>query len=279
MKPMTKQKNNRWIDLILLALFWIALFPDVSGLELHQWLGIAAIVLAVWRLAEHRSGMEAVTLRFFTRTSPKARLHYLLDAGVMLGFAMILLTGLMISTWLDLPLDDLAAWTHVHLIVSVFTLMLVVLKLILHWRRVADSARRHVFDPVFTKSGGGTTRPMNPVGRRDFLKVVGVLSVATAATLRGLFDDPQQVHAGSVFVNSPVDDPIEPSGNAAAGQPTDAGGGSTALGSGATQSVPAAEPTAAACVIRCPNGCSFPGRCRRYVDQNGNNLCDNGECL
>ena len=34
-----------------------------------------------------------------------------------------------------------------------------------------------------------------------------------------------------------------------------------------------------ACVVRCSRGCSYPGSCRRYTDQNNNGLCDLGECL
>jgi len=33
------------------------------------------------------------------------------------------------------------------------------------------------------------------------------------------------------------------------------------------------------CVIRCTRACAYPGKCRRYVDENGNYLCDLGECL
>jgi hypothetical protein len=282
---MDKQKMNWWIDLVLVSLFWISFFPDFTGLELHQWLGIAAMALAVWHLIKHWSWVEAVTLRFFSRTSPQARLNYLVDAGVMLGFVMILLTGLFISTWLDLPLSDLAAWTHVHLMVSVFTLLLVVLKLVLHWRWVAHAARRCVFDPVFLRARrDALPRSANPVDRRDFLKVAGILGVATVATLHGLFDDTQQVQAESVLPNQSGGDPPQPTATLAVpGQSSDAADASTPLESVATQAAPAAEPTAAApataCVVLCPNGCSYPGRCRRYVDRNGNNLCDNGECL
>ena len=33
------------------------------------------------------------------------------------------------------------------------------------------------------------------------------------------------------------------------------------------------------CVIRCDKECAFPGLCRRYIDENQNQLCDLGECL
>lgn len=48
----------------------------------------------------------------------------------------------------------------------------------------------------------------------------------------------------------------------------------------ATQSTTAAESTAATtCVVRCKNGCSYPGHCKRYTDSDGNNRCDYGECM
>ena len=33
------------------------------------------------------------------------------------------------------------------------------------------------------------------------------------------------------------------------------------------------------CLVLCPRACVFPGECRDYLDKNGNNLCDLGECL
>ncbi len=273
---MEKQKSHWWIDLVLLSLFWISFFPDLTGLEIHEWLGIAVMILALWHLVVHWSWVESVTLRLFSRTSFQARIQYLMDLGVMLGFVMILLTGLLISTWLDLPLYDLAAWTHIHLMVSVFTLLLVVLKLVLHWRWIAAAVRRHVFDPVFVRAEtGGTPHRANPVDRRDFLKLTGVLGAATVITVHGLFEDSADARAPSSAADAAeVEDP-QPTGAAVASpQAADAAAESTAT----SQSMTTAT-AAPACTVLCPNGCSYPGRCRRYVDTNGNNLCDNGECL
>lgn len=282
---MEKAKSNWWIDLILFIIFWISFFPDFTGLEIHQWLGIAAMALALWHLIKHWTWVETVTLRFFSHTSTQARMNYLVDLGVMLGFVMILMTGLLISTWLNLPLYDLAAWTHIHLMVSVFTLLLVVLKLILHWRWVANAGRRYVLDPVFLRAGtDGLQRPVNPVDRRDFLKLTGVLGVAAVATIHGLFDDAQAAQAQSVLPDLSETDNSHPTATATPSQePLDAAAGSIPSEAISTQAAPTLEPPTAepttACVVLCPNGCSYPGRCRRYVDLNGNNLCDNGECL
>jgi hypothetical protein len=272
---MEKAKTNWRIDAALLALFWISFFPDFTGLEVHQWIGIAAVGLALGHLLAHWSWVENVTLGFFSRAPSRARIYYLLDLGVMAGFIMILTTGLLISTWLDLPIYDLAAWTHVHLMASVFTLLLVVLKIVLHWRWVANTVRRHVLDPVFARpKPGSLPRPANPVDRRDFLKLAGVLGAATVLTVHGLFDETDEAQA-----QAPSPD-AQPAGAGAVPQTVE----STAepsTPSAASPVVQAPTDTAvpAACVVRCPNGCSYPGRCRRYTDANANGLCDNGECL
>lgn len=277
---MGKNKTNWWIDAALGLLFWISFFPELTGLALHEFLGAAAVGLALIHLGLHWSWVETVTLRFFSRAPSRARRYYLLDLGVMLGFVMVLLTGLLISTWLDLPLYDLAAWTHVHRMASVFTLLMVVFKLVVHWRWIASCARRYVFDPVraFFASSAPPRRP-SPLGRGDFLKVTGILGAATVLTVHGLFDSPVEAQAQSIPAEPAESDP--PVSSEAADSPPEsfpsAADGAAEAAEGPPDPTPTASPDA--CTVLCPNGCAYPGRCRRYVDRNGNNRCDNGECL
>jgi hypothetical protein len=277
---MEKNKSNWWIDLILLGLFWISFFPGLTSLALHEWLGLAAVLLAVWHLIAHWAWVEAVTLKFFSRLSAQSRIFYMLDFAVLVGFVMILSTGLLISTWLDLPLYDMAAWTRIHLMVSVFTLALAALKLILHWRWIACTARRYAFEPVFGSApAAGSSRTANPVSRRDFLFISGLFGAATVLTIHSLFDAPLEAQAQSAISESP--DPEDPQPTAATAETPASGSVETkAEAPTAAQIPPSPTPEpAVACVVRCPNGCSYPGQCRKYVDRNGNNLCDNGECL
>jgi len=276
---MEKNKSNWWIDLALFGLFWIAFFPELTSLALHEWLGLAVVALSAVHLIVHWNWVETITLRFFSCAPGRARIYYLTDLGVMLGFLMILITGLLISTWLDLPLYDFAAWTHIHLMVSVFTLGMVVLKLILHWRWIALAMRRYAVKPVFGRPAGGAARAASPVSRRDFLKVSGVLGIASAVTIHGLFDNPSEAQAQSALPDAAEADKLQPTNTAAVSAIAE-NEEPPAPGATATQATPgpAIEPTNA-CVVLCPNGCSYPGRCRKFIDRNGNNLCDNGECL
>jgi hypothetical protein len=282
---MAQHKTHWRIDLMLLALFWASCFPNFTGLELHQWLGVAAAGLAAWHMLAHWKWILAVTRRFFSGTAFQARLFYVLDAGVLLGFCMILLTGMMISTWLDLPLYDFAAWTHVHLMVSVFTLLLAAVKLLLHWRWVAASVRQFVFSrasmPIDARD---PQRPGYPVGRRDFLKLTGILGAASAVTIHGMIDKSLRASNSSSITDQPGDGNPQPSATAASPlQTSDQNPDPPAPVPAPLEAIPTPDPPAMeltySCTVRCPNGCVYPGQCRRYTDSNHNGRCDNGECL
>ena len=175
-----KHKWNWMMDATLLAGFLATFFLDLTGLVAHQWLGIAVGLLAGYHLVSHWNWVKSVTLRFMGQTSRQARRYYVLDAGLMLGCAVILVTGWVISSWLALPLDNYAVWSNVHVAASIITLLIVVGKIGLHWRWVVKTAQR-LFVPA---APAVASRPMPPVSvsarmdRRSFLALMGVVSIS-----------------------------------------------------------------------------------------------------
>ena len=251
-----KQKRNWIIDAVLFGGFLVALWLDLTGLALHQWLGIAVGALAGYHLVAHWTWVEAVTSRLFGRANRQSRQFYAVDAGLAVGFATIAVTGLVISTWFDLGLASYAIWRNVHVLASVVTLALVVAKIGLHWRWIVSTARRRIFPPPAPLR---KTEPEQPVpvaaqiGRRDFVRLMaGVGAVALLAGVNVLdgSDDDQSVASASQV-----------------------SGGTQALTATSTTS------TSGACTIRCGKRCSYPGHCRKYTDSNNNGRCDLGECL
>ena len=252
-----KPKTNWIIAAVLFGGFLLALCLDMTGLPVHQWLGLAVGALAGYHLAAHRHWVVAVTNRFSGRTSRQARTFYVIDAGLALGFAAILLTGLVISTWLDLALTSYAAWRAAHVVASILTLALVVLKIGLHWRWIAGVARRSIFPTSGAGSRPASAPPVPPaigVDRRDFIKLMGGVSVV--AMLAGV-----QALSGGDAVQTE-----EPS----TAQASESANALVSESSGSATS---------SCAVRCRKGCSYPGQCRRYTDANGNGRCDLGECL
>ncbi len=269
----------KWlINYFLFISFLIAYFLDLTGLYLHQWLGLIVGAIAFFHLLNHWKWIQAVTQRFFKSTSNLSRLYYLLDAFLLFGLAAIILTGLIISTWFGLQGSAYGFWRSVHILASISTLVLLFIKLFLHWKSISNAVKSFFTRP---SSPYPQTVPsiqnMNAtmLTRRDALRTIGILSLATGISLykavsslkipelEGLSSTSQE----NVFAQ-PLDSSQPATSGAQAQQPDSQ-----------SFAAPATNSSASDCVVRCPNGCSYPGRCRRYTDNNNNNLCDLGECL
>ncbi len=266
---MDRQQHSWIIDAVLFGGFLLALWLDLTGVNLHQWLGVAIAALAVWHLLAHGKWVKTVTARFFGRTSRQARLYYITDAAMLAGLIVIVVTGLVISTWTGLTLAIYAAWHGVHVWASVLTLAVLVAKIGLHWRWIVGVVQRYVILPAVSASRvtppaseliglAPATVPVR-VGRRDFIRLMSVVGAASVLTAANVLSGQQ----------------------AAAAEPATAATATT------TRTRPnrfpgrssSATASAGSCTVQCGRGCSYPGRCRRYVDTNGNNRCDLGECL
>jgi hypothetical protein len=272
MKP-DKQKTHWIIDAVLFGGFLLALWLELTGVALHEWLGLAVGALAGYHLWKHWSWVKAVTTRFLGRTSKQSRAYYVVDAALAAGFAAIAVTGLVISTWLDLPLAGYATWLDVHVIASVATLALLVGKIGLHWRWIANVARRNVF-PARPMVGGQPAPAAAQIGRRDFVRMMA--GVGAAALLSG-YNALKQPEDEAAAAASPA-----PAASGAQAQATATPQAAQTKSTTATQAqaaTAASASTSTTCVVRCNKRCSYPGRCRRYVDSNKNGKCDLGECV
>ncbi len=244
-----KNKSHRLnglIDGVLLAGFVLACFLDLTGQDAHQWLGMAIGAIALYHLWRHQAWVRAAGRRWLSGLASRARLYALIDLGLFVGLAGIISTGIVISSWLNLPLSNYAVWRARHVGLTLATLGLVATKLGLHWRWIAHTLRL----PIRTSAPALATAPAQALGRRDFLRVMGGVSAVTLMVALGVVGN--QV-AGAVSNSS------QPQTEAAA------------IASNGSQ-------PAAACQVRCNRRCSYPGHCRRYVDANQNGRCDWGEC-
>jgi hypothetical protein len=263
----SKHKRNWMRDATLLAGFLATFFLDLTGLVAHQWLGVAIGLLAGYHFLSHWNWVKSVTLRLTGQTSRQARRYYVLDAGLMLGCAVILVTGLVVSSWLALPLENYAAWSNVHVAASIITLLIVVVKLGLHWRWIVKTAQQ-----LFSVPDAPATNalPLQPVtasarmDRRSFLILMGAVSIPAVLAISRVLDGEQ---AALATASNQVQATL------------DSGSGSSLSQASQTLPTTSAKASSAVCTIRCNKGCSYPGRCRRYVDTNKNSRCDMGECM
>jgi len=286
-----KSQKAYWlIDAVLFAGLICAFFMDETGLPFHQWLGVTVGVLSNYHLITHWRWVKATASNFITKKTVRPRVYFILDALMAVGMTTTVATGLVISTWLSINLTNSAEWKAIHIILSVITLMVTLVKIGLHWKWIVKTARRFSAQPVFAAPQLATVRiparVNSSVSRRDFLKMMGVVGTATVlASIKAIDELQGQAVTAS---SNPVDSSASVKSDSAQTESV------TSLNiqseSAAVQPTPtlkqadtyvtnlAGGQSTISCTQPCPDKCAYPGRCRRYTDINSNGLCDNGEC-
>ena len=292
------QKNNWLLDFLILACFLVAFFMDLTGLALHQWLGVFLGLLIMIHLLSHWDWVKCVLTGFFRKTSARAKLYLVVDALLLYGMVMIIETGLVISSWFNLELTNYEVWVDLHVFSAVITLLLALLKLGLHWRWIAKTSSKIFKLPTQPVKTGLPVVNAQALSRRQFLVTMGVISLGSALAIGNVLSKNEKIKSVTLTEdsNSAETKIATESGNIATAQAT----GTQSPTQGSTNAAvetatPTAGPTSSAsstavdltavenelvCSGRCPKGnhCSYPGRCGRYQDGNANGLCDLGEC-
>jgi len=281
----TSSKTHWWIDLFLLVGFLAAFYVNLTGVSMHQWLGLAITILALVHLILHWDWVKAVFTRLFVKSSARARVYLLLDVLIMLGAAVMFETGLVISTWFNLDLSNYADWLDIHVYSSVIALGITVLKLGLHWRWIVSVAKK-----LFGKRAViPVARPLQPVvvpvlvnqksvDRRHFLMLMGAISgvsVLAATNVLSKVNAVQSASSTQLVASDPLAETTSPTATPPSSTAVTTSPAATAAAAPQAQGVT----TSQGCTVRCPRGCSYPGHCRRYTDGNNNGRCDLGECL
>jgi hypothetical protein len=281
-------KNNRtkwWLGAILFGGFLLTFFMKLTGLALHQWVGVFIGILVLYHLLTHLNWVNAVAGRLFEGASNRSRLYLLIDILLACGFAFIVGTGLLLSTWFEVPLANYEFWRISHTLISTITLLFVALKLVLHWRWIAGTLlTSRTIHPNLTAHPPSTpiSNTASRLSRRQFLGVAGVIGAGTLVAVNSavksmhlLEDARTSVSAQEMPASAPAAQAtpgVENTSTPVSEVPTSTLAAPTAVPATAT-----VAPTS--CIVRCNRHCSYPGQCRRYVDLKNNRLCDNGECL
>ena len=303
-----KKKNGvrNLATIALLGTFLLTYFMDLTGLELHQYLGVAAALIAVIHLITHWNWVRSVTVRLFSKISPRPKLYYALDLSLFLSIVAITITGVLISTWLEIAPGLYPLILSIHIFVSIAALAVLVIKLGLHWKFFVKKIKSVPKSPAAEKGEILPGPRQKDLSRREALLTIGSISLVgslgliravSAATFKPspALPNPQVSTASA----QPQANLVLPEQSAPEIQLNDSqkqrrkhGEQESTVVSASPQEVkltPLPQNTAPVappkinppenCVVRCPEGCAFPGKCRHYIDENSNQLCDLGECL
>lgn len=130
-----------FLSLSLTIVFLLLMDPrSFYGLEFHEWAGLIIGVFFILHKILNWSWIKKVTIFFFTNTTGRARLNYILDVFLLAGLTLMILSGIAIARTIDFSWLDLGGtrtfWRVMHTSSSFITLALFGIHLGLHWNWV-----------------------------------------------------------------------------------------------------------------------------------------------
>lgn len=145
------------LDSALTCLTLALLSVVLTGIALHEWLGIILIVALLAHLLLSWTWIVAVLHRFFASLTPLVRINAVLNLLLFIISVVVLATGLMISV-VALPFFGVHPFPTVflrllHLVSADMLLIVVGLHLGLNWKWIMAALRKHLAAPVFGRAG------------------------------------------------------------------------------------------------------------------------------
>lgn len=133
------------IDIVMTVAVLALMEPRATGLSLHEWGGLIICIIFLIHNILNWKWITCVTGKFLKKLPTKNRVNYILDALLVVGFFLIVLSGMAIAKTIDftwLPLGGTRSfWRSIHVSASMLTLIAVAVHVGLHWQWVTCQFR------------------------------------------------------------------------------------------------------------------------------------------
>lgn len=140
------------VDGLLFAIFLAVVNVPLTGLTIHEWVGILVGVGFTVHLLQHAEWIATTTRRFVYARSLQNRFNYILMLGLFMGFASIIVSGLLISEvalpWIGVTPNCGTFWLWLHLGSVGWVIWLTAVHVATNWRWIASAADRLIFKPA-----------------------------------------------------------------------------------------------------------------------------------
>ena len=138
--------KNLAIDVVALVAYLVAANPALTGIGLHEWLGLGALVVLFVHLLVHADWCVDA-LRTTLRRPTWARTgNLVVDALLLVTLVVVVVSGLFVSGAV-LPAFGLYAegdyfWDPLHAIAAQALLALLLVHVVVHWKWFVSVAKR-----------------------------------------------------------------------------------------------------------------------------------------
>jgi hypothetical protein len=138
--------KNFWLDILIFFAFVIDMNVHLTGLVIHEWLGLGLGVVMVIHLLFHWEWIACTVKKFLKTLRGLHRFKSILDILLFLDFAILGMTGVMISEVIVRTLGVQTArdafWRWMHVTSADWAIYLTGLHLAINWRWVANTLKR-----------------------------------------------------------------------------------------------------------------------------------------
>ena len=126
------------VDAVALAVYLVAANPALTGIGLHEWIGLGVFVAFAAHAAQH-AGWVADTVRGALRFPAPARVaNLVLDALILVAFMTVTVSGVLVSGAVlpafGLYADGYYFWDPLHAIAAKALLALLLVHVVVHWK-------------------------------------------------------------------------------------------------------------------------------------------------
>ena len=132
------------LDVTVLVAVLAAANPAITGIALHEWVGIVLTVPALVHLVVNWDWVVRTVVGFLGKIRAASRVNLAVDAALFIAVVGVTLSGFLVIPGLaaSLGLQASPFWHAVHLATSDLTVALMVGHVVLHARWIAQVMRR-----------------------------------------------------------------------------------------------------------------------------------------
>ena len=133
-----------YLDLALFGALFAAYNPAWTGLAVHEWLCVVAIVPLLFHIVVNWDQTLQILRRFavIVRATPKVNL--VVDAALFVAAVAVMLSGLLISQVVagvaGVTILPSSLWMTVHSVSADLTIGLLLVHFVLHWKWIVNAA-------------------------------------------------------------------------------------------------------------------------------------------
>lgn len=155
-KPATRRlKATFWLDVALLLFFCALETVPFTGLVIHEWLGLALVIMIFAHLLLSWSWIASQTRGLFRRPG-RARINYVLNLSLFAAMTALIFSGILISQYAIPALTGAKLepemdwrWDSIHNRLSDFVVVLAGLHLAINWEWALAAGRK-----ILRREGG-----------------------------------------------------------------------------------------------------------------------------